>query len=936
MIKARIGKNPKVLMVFDNAMSPSWLTDGVVTRSGILPLLKKYIDAGVPFDDVSAVCLADTTEKPKSSDYKAKAEYVDELIQTYNFNLIITIGAAAFEKIVGMKGAAKYFGKILLSEKYEGQKVLACPNPAQAKHDPGIMNVIATCVELAASEMEFAEIMEADKLPTHYQIIDTPEKFEGFIQYFLGWQVPEFAYDLETTGLNFNIDEITTIQFSHKPGYSYLIPCNTIGNYPAAPCPWTDEQWEYVKQRLTCLFTDENKTVIGHNKKFDDKFLYHHWGVPLQKGRSFDTMIASFLCDENTPNGLKELTCQLTDMGDYELPLEKFKTEYCKQHKILKVPSKKNPAKLVFSYGMIPFEILAPYALADTDATIRLYHHFKEELVKEEQVETMRLVMRITWLLTRFELNGWPVDVEYGLQLRVRLEEEIAELEAKLAEHPSVKRAEEVIRRTKLQKENGKKDTAAKAKIEALTRELSAIPVPAEGIDPKMKKKIEKQRETLAARIAKYQEKLVNPLSETKDAVKFNLGSTDQKRILFFDVLKLPVVKKTKKKQPAVDKEAVSIWMRTVPAHRDLLMDLQHYAELCKFLSTYVIGILSKTVNGRVHPTFNPIGAKTGRTSSREPNFQNLPARGDDRKMKLVKAIKRMIKAPEGHLMLGADLSAIEMAWACIVSGDKKLEEIFINGIDIHGAVAKELFDYIECHPNEVKKLYEFERNSVSKTVQFLSVYGGGADALAKKVNESIIERQEMAKAKGQVLELKEYTIEDAQKILDDYFHKYQGVAQYIKDTTLHVMQKGYAVSAFGYRRRVPAVNSSDEGVVAQAVRQAVNATIQNPASVSLLLAICNLQEEIDEKGLNILLMGSCHDAAYCQVVEEDIITARDLLLHYMTQPPLPNCPIPIRAEAEYGKDWASFTTDFGTALVDLEDEEDLEDEDETGLDEAA
>ena len=103
-------------------------------------------------------------------------------------------------------------------------------------------------------------------------------------------------------------------------------------------------------------------------------------------------------------------------------------------------------------------------------------------------------------------------------------------------------------------------------------------------------------------------------------------------------------------------------------------------------------------------------------------NFQNLPARGDDRKMKLVKAIKRMMKAPDGQVLLGADLSAIEMVWAAIVSGDKKLIEIFNEGLDIHGAVAKELFDYITCHPNEVKKLYEFERNSVSKTVQFLSI----------------------------------------------------------------------------------------------------------------------------------------------------------------------------------------------------------------------
>jgi DNA polymerase I len=150
-------------------------------------------------------------------------------------------------------------------------------------------------------------------------------------------------------------------------------------------------------------------------------------------------------------------------------------------------------------------------------------------------------------------------------------------------------------------------------------------------------------------------------------------------------------------------------------------------------------------------------------------------------------------------------------------------------------------------------------------------------------------------------------------------------VNQYIKDTTLFALQHGYTVSPYGYRRRVPAVNSDDEGVKAQAIRQAINSTIQNPASVGLLLSICNLQEEIDDKGLPILLLGTCHDAAYCQVTSTDVISARDRLVYHMTQPPVPNCPIPIRAEAEWGKNWAEFSTDFGTALI----EEDHEEEDE-------
>lgn len=882
MIKPRIAESTKVLLVFDTCMHVNWDTQGKINEQGIAPLLKRFMAAGVPITEISAVCLSDTLDKPKSSDYKAKIEQIKEVLETYSFNLVITVGAGAFEKMAGIKGAAKYFGRTLYSEIYPEMKLLPCPSPAAAKYDPGVWQTISKVAVVAAVEKESSTIEQKDKLPTHYKILDTIEKVREFFRYFQSTEITEFAYDLETTGLNFNIDEITTIQFSHKPGYSYLIPCRTIGDYPAAPYKWEgDGEWEEILNNCKLLFADPNKVhlplVIGHNKKFDDKFLLHHWGIPLQKGRSWDTMLASFLCDENTPNGLKDLTCQLTDMGDYELELEKFKDAYCKKHKLLKKPSTKYPEKPVFSYSMIPFEILAPYALCDTDATIRLYHHFKDELVKEEQEETFKILTRISWLMTRFELNGWPINVAYGNELKEKLIVDIAELKQELMQYPEIKKAEILLSIKKLEKENEKR----KVKLTAL-----------------------------------------------KEPLVFNLGSPDQKSMLFFNVMKLPVVSKSKKtKKPSTDKEAVSTWMRSQPKHKEFLQGLQRYMEMCKFLSTYVIGILSKTVNGRVHPSFNPIGCKTGRSSSSGPNFQNIPARGDDRKMKLVKSIKKMIEAPEGRTLLGADLSGIEMRWACIVSGDTKLTEIFNGDGLVHEAVAQELFDYIKCERKDIKKLYEFERNSVSKTVQFLSIFGGGGDALAKKVNESIIERQEMAKAKGETLVMKVWTKDDGQKVLDNYFKKYSGVNRYIMLTEQFANKNGYTVSPYGYRRRVPAVTSTDEGIKAQAIRQAINATIQNPASISLLLGMCNLQEEIDEKGYDIKLLGSIHDAGYAEPSDDMLIQGRDLLLSHITAPPIPNCPIPIEAEAEHGRTWADFSTDFGNALIEQDETEEDEDE---------
>lgn len=103
------------------------------------------------------------------------------------------------------------------------------------------------------------------------------------------------------------------------------------------------------------------------------------------------------------------------------------------------------------------------------------------------------------------------------------------------------------------------------------------------------------------------------------------------------------------------------------------------------------------------------------RSCTNTRNFQNLPVRNAE-----AKNVKRIIKAREGWVLLGADLSACEMRMACICSGDERLKEIFLEGQDIHGAIAKEVFN-LPCHSNEVKNLYP-ELRDISKTIQFLTL----------------------------------------------------------------------------------------------------------------------------------------------------------------------------------------------------------------------
>lgn len=850
-ISARQGKHPKVLLIFDTPQNKEWLEKGTVTKAGIESLLKKFIEAGVSFDDVSAVCLADEMNKPKANDYKMKAEYVKELIETYAYNVVIPVGATAFEKIVGFKGAQKYFGKTLYSQLMPSVKVLPCPNPAQAKYDPSIIGVMAEMVKQAVIEKEFPEIREIDRIPTKYEVLDTMEKVNKFFDYYNSPAVKAFAYDLETTGFHFKLDKILTIQFTHRVGYSYLIPTDWY-NY------WTPQEWQQIIGKIRYLFNIETKTVIGHNKKFDDKFIYHHWKVPVRKKNVFDTMIASFCCNENSPNDLKHLACTLTDMGDYELELDQFKDKYCKENKV---------KKKSFTYDLIPFEILSHYALCDTDATFRLYEHYLKELAAEEQEDVFAMVMRFTYMLTIMEINGWPVDVLWAKEYKGILEGKIAELQAELKDSPQIQKVVAILAARKLEAENKKRK---------------------------------------------------KPLEELKEPFEFNFNSAPQKKTLFFEVMGLPILKYTKTKDengkrttPAADKEVLDQWCEDLPEHEDFLLKIKALGMFEKVKNTYVLAVLNKSVDGRIHPTYKAIGAKTGRLSSAEPNLQNIQSKADDKLKKVCgidtsKDVKKLFCAGEGKIMLGADLSAAEMRYACVASGDRKLIDIFVSGVDIHCSIAKELFDYIprDISDDDLKKEYKHERD-IAKTVQFLSLYGGGADALAKKAK--------IPKDK-------------AQAILDNYFKKYAGVDAYIKNTIKFVEEYGYSLSLLGRKRRVPAIDSTDEFERAKAVRQAVNATIQSVASDGLLISACNLLDKIEAENLPITLLGPIHDALYAEVAEEDKLMARDLIIENLAQFPIP-APIPMLSDCEWGKRWSEFSEDFADSYMKEGEDEDEEEE---------
>src|SRR6266542_4698358 len=165
---------------------------------------------------------------------------------------------------------------------------------------------------------------------------------------------------------------------------------------------------------------------------------------------------------------------------------------------------------------------------------------------------------------------------------------------------------------------------------------------------------------------------------------RFNIASTRELAQVLFEELELPVLKRLKT-GPSTDQDVLE---KLAEQHELPRLVLEHRA-LSKLKGTYVDALphLVDPADGRIHTTYHPAGAATGRLSSTEPNLQNIPIRTE-----LSRRIRAAFVAPEGRRLLSADYSQIELRILAHYSDDPALLEAFRNREDVHTRTAAETY----------------------------------------------------------------------------------------------------------------------------------------------------------------------------------------------------------------------------------------------------
>lgn len=349
---------------------------------------------------------------------------------------------------------------------------------------------------------------------------------------------------------------------------------------------------------------------------------------------------------------------------------------------------------------------------------------------------------------------------------------------------------------------------------------------------------------------------------------EFNPASPNQLSRILFEVLKIS--SKGIKRGKTGFSTAASELEKLEGTHA-IIEKISDYREVSKLLSTYVETLPSQAdEHGRVHTTYIQIGAATGRMASTNPNLQNIPIRTE-----LGRKIRRGFIASPGMTLLSCDYSQIELRVIAALAHDEAMLDAFRRNIDIHTATASAIW---HIPLDEVTK----DQRRAAKAFNFGIIYGQGPQGLAKAAGIPYAE---------------------AKMFIEEYFHAYSGVREYLDQTKALAHARGYVETLFGRRRPIPEINSPLPQMRAAAERMAINMPVQGTATGDLIkLALIALAEELPKKFPETHILLQVHDELVFEVPSEDVKKVAARVKDIMEN--VEKIGVPIVADAKYGPNW--------------------------------
>ncbi len=347
---------------------------------------------------------------------------------------------------------------------------------------------------------------------------------------------------------------------------------------------------------------------------------------------------------------------------------------------------------------------------------------------------------------------------------------------------------------------------------------------------------------------------------------EFNINSPRQLSKILFEKLKLKPLRKTKTGYST--DEAV---LTELASHHELPAEILNYRQIAKLKSTYVDGLLAmiNPDTGRIHTSFSQAITATGRLSSSKPNLQNIPIRTE-----MGQRIREAFVAEEGHYLLAADYSQIELRILAHMSGDEIFIGAFQRNEDIHTRTASEIFG---VPPEEVTP----EMRRRAKAINFGIVYGMSPHGLSMDIGISY---------------------EEAKRYIDNYFAKHKGVKAFIHKTLKEAKERGYVTTLFNRRRYLPELKSPEASIRQAGERIAINTPIQGSAADIIKLAMIKIYKRLRELDLKSKMILQIHDELLFEVPHQELEEVKKIVVKEMEG--AISLAVPLKVDIGIGRNW--------------------------------
>lgn len=348
---------------------------------------------------------------------------------------------------------------------------------------------------------------------------------------------------------------------------------------------------------------------------------------------------------------------------------------------------------------------------------------------------------------------------------------------------------------------------------------------------------------------------------------EINLASPKQLQVVLFEDLGM---KGTKSLKTGFSTNAAALNELFEQTSHPFLEKLLAHRDSTKLKQ--MVETLLKTVeeDSKIHTTYVQTGTSTGRLSSENPNLQNIPIRNPRGAQ-----IRDAFIASKGfESIMTADYSQIEMRIMAHLSEDPGLIEAFNAGEDLHRFVGSRIFG---VKPADVTS----EMRAQVKAMSYGLVYGLSEYGLARQLGLSNA---------------------DAKQLMKDYFERFGGVRKYLAKVVEDAKAVGYTTTYHGRRRPFDDLNSSIFQVRENARRAALNAPIQGTAADIMKLAMNQVQDAIEQKGMLSRMLLQVHDELVFEVHPGEAKALQELVLDKMCN--VVKLSVPLDVQIGTGRSW--------------------------------